>query len=132
MVKVLDSSALVAYLWKQSGYEKVQGLLSKAAESEKRLLMTTVNVGEVYYLLIRDHGLEEADRITHFIEPLPIDFVPVDQELAKQAAIYKATKKLAYVDCFVAALAKLKKGELVTADKEFKVIESEVKILWII
>jgi len=132
MVKVLDSSALVAYLWKQSGYEKVQGLLSKAAESEKRLLMTTVNVGEVYYLLIRDHGLEEADRIIQFIETLPIDFVPVDQELAKQAAIYKATKKLAYVDCFVAALAKLKKGELVTADKEFKVIESEVKILWII
>ena len=129
MVKVLDSSALVAYLWKQSGYEKVQGLLSKAAESEKRLLMTTVNVGEVYYLLIRDHGLEEADRIIQFIETLPIDFVPVDQELAKQAAIYKATKKLAYVDCFVAALAKLKKGELVTADKEFKVIESEVKIL---
>ncbi|OGZ98133.1 MAG: hypothetical protein A3C07_04900, partial [Candidatus Sungbacteria bacterium RIFCSPHIGHO2_02_FULL_47_11] len=112
MVKVLDSSALVAYLWKQSGYEKVQGLLSKAAESEKRLLMTTVNVGEVYYLLIRDHGLEEADRIIQFIETLPIDFVPVDQELAKQAAIYKATKKLAYVDCFVAALAKLKKGEL--------------------
>lgn len=131
MVKVLDSSALVAYLWKQSGYEKVQGLLSKAAESEKRLLMTTVNVGEVYYLLIRDHGLEEADRIIQFIETLPIDFVPVDQELAKQAAIYKATKKLAYVDCFVAALAKLKKGELVTADKEFRVVEQDIKIFWV-
>ena len=63
MVKILDASALVAYLWKQSGYEKVQDLLTKAADDEKRLLMTTVNFGEVYYLLLRDHGLEDADKI---------------------------------------------------------------------
>ena len=67
MVKVLDASALVAYLWKQAGHEKVQDFLSKAAESEKRLLMATVNLGEVYYLLIRDHGLEEADKILRLI-----------------------------------------------------------------
>ena len=72
--------------------------------------MTTVNFGEVYYLLIRDHGLEEAGKIPQFIETLPIDFVEVDMELTKQAAFYKATKKLPYADCFAAALAKLKKG----------------------
>lgn len=43
MVKILDASALVAYLWKQSGYEKVQDFLTKATDGEKRLLMTTVN-----------------------------------------------------------------------------------------
>lgn len=132
MVKILDASALVAYLWKQSGYEKVQDFLTKAADDEKRLLMTTVNLGEVYYLLLRDHGPEDADKILKVIETLPIDFVEVDIRLAKQAAVYKATKKIPYVDCFVAALAKLQKGEVVTADKEFKAVESEVKIAWIV
>src|SRR3989338_2840334 len=131
MVKILDASALVAYLWKQSGYEKVQDFLTKATDDEKRLLMTTVNLGEVYYLLLRDHGPEDADRILKVIETLPIDFVDVDMKLVKQAAIYKATKKLPYADCFAAALAKVHKGEIVTGDKEFKTIENEVKVIWV-
>ena len=132
MVKILDASALVAYLRKQSGYEKVQDFLTKATDNEKRLLMTTVNLGEVYYLLLRDHGSEDADKILKVIETLPIDFVEVDMRLTKQAAVYKATKKIPYVDCFVAALAKLQKGEVITGDKEFKALESEIKIVWIV
>ena len=131
MVKILDASALVSYLWKQSGYEKVQDMLSKAAGSERNLLMTTINLGEVYYLLIRDHGLEDANKILKIIETLPIDFVEVDVELTKQAAVYKAARKLPFADCFAAALAKLHKGELITADKDFKLIENEVKVVWV-
>ena len=131
MAKILDASALVAYLWKQSGYEKVQDTLSKAAGSERNLLMATVNLGEVYYLLIRDHGLEDADKILKIIETLPIDFVEVDVELTKQAAVYKAVRKLPFADCFAAALAKLHKGELITADKDFKLVEDEVKVVWV-
>ncbi|MBI3618234.1 MAG: type II toxin-antitoxin system VapC family toxin [Candidatus Omnitrophica bacterium] len=131
MVKILDASALVAYLWKQSGYEKVQDFLTQATDAQKRLLMTTVNLGEVYYLLLRDHGPEDSDKILKVIETLPIDFIEADMKLVKQAAIYKAAKKLPYVDCFAAALAKLHKGEVVTGDKEFKAIENEVKITWI-
>lgn len=131
MVKILDASALVTYLWKQSGYEKVQDFLTKATDDEKRLLMTTVNLGEVYYLLLRDHGLEDADKILKIIETFPIDFVEVDMRLAKQAAVYKAAKKLPYADCFAAALAKLHKGEVLTGDREFKAVESEVKIIWV-
>ncbi|MBI5150202.1 MAG: type II toxin-antitoxin system VapC family toxin [Candidatus Omnitrophica bacterium] len=131
MVKILDASALVAYLWKQSGYEKVQDFLTKATDGQKRLLMTTVNLGEVYYLLLRDHGPEDADKILKVIETLPIDFTEVDMKLAKQAALYKAAKKLPYADCFAAALAKLQKGEVITGDKEFKAVENDVKIAWI-
>jgi predicted nucleic acid-binding protein len=32
---------------------------------------------------------------------------------------------------FVAALARLRKAELVTGDKEFRQVEGDVKILWI-
>lgn len=131
MVKVLDASALIAYLWKQPGFEKVQDLLTKTAESEKSLLMATVNLGEVYYILIRDHGVEEAEKIMQVIHSFPIEFIAVDVALTRQAALFKAQKKLPFVDCFAAALAKLRKGELVAGDKDFKVLEGECKILWI-
>jgi predicted nucleic acid-binding protein len=52
-------------------------------------------------------------------------------ELAKQAAIFKSSKKMSYADCFAAALAKHRRVELVTGDKEFRQFEGEVKILWI-
>jgi len=54
-----------------------------------------------------------------------------DLTLARQAAIFKATKKMAYADCFAAALAKLRNVELVTGDPEFKEVEKEIKIGWL-
>jgi predicted nucleic acid-binding protein len=38
---------------------------------------------------------------------------------------------MSYADCFAAALAKLRKAELVTGDEEFKQVEGEIKIRWI-
>ena len=131
MVKILDASALMAYLEKEPGHEKVQDLLAKAIEDEKSLLMTTVNFGEVYYLIVREKGAQEAENILQLLQTLPIDIIPVDWELTKQAAVYKATSRLAYLDSFAAALAKLRKGELVTTDKDFKAVEGEIKIVWI-
>jgi predicted nucleic acid-binding protein len=132
MVKVLDACALMAYLEKETGYEKVKELFVKAVESEKNVMMTTVNWGEVFYILVREYGIGEAEKIQRVIETFPIDFVTVDVPLAKQAALYKATKKLPYADCFAAALAKLHKGEVVTGDKEFIELESDIKITLIL
>jgi predicted nucleic acid-binding protein len=36
-----------------------------------------------------------------------------------------------YADCFAAALARLKKAELYTGDPEFKVVEKEIKVVWL-
>ena len=62
---------------------------------------------------------------------MPVEIVPADADLTKQAAIYKATKKMSYADCFGAALAKIKNAEFVTGDPEFKVVEKEIKINWL-
>ena len=131
MVKVLDASALMVYLEKEPGYEKVKDLFIRSAESDKEILMTAVNLGEVYYVLIKNHGLNEADEILQLIHTFPIEIVPIDLALSKQAAIFKAAKKLPFVDSFAAALAKLRKGELVTSDKDFKAVEGEIKIVWV-
>lgn len=57
--------------------------------------------------------------------------VPADLNLARQAATFEATKKMSYGDCFAAALAKSRKAELVTGDKEFKQVEGDAKVVWI-
>ena len=48
-----------------------------------------------------------------------------------QAALFKATHKMSYADCFAAALAKQKNAELITGDPEFKALEKDIKIVWL-
>ena len=62
---------------------------------------------------------------------IPIEIVRADLGLARQAALFKSGKKISYADCFAAALAKLRKAELVTGDRDFKQVEWEVQVLWI-
>ena len=131
MIKVIDSHALMVFLEKESGYEKVQQLFIQAAEHDNHLLMTSVNYGEIYYIVLRECGKEKAQEVEKVIASLPIQLVDVDVELAKEAGKLKAVKKLSYADCFAAALAKMNKGELITGDKEFEEVKNEIKILWV-
>ena len=131
-VRVLDSYSLIAYFEGEAGKETMIEVFRSARDSSKPLFLSVVNWGEVYYITLREAGREQADHVAHLISTLPIHIVPVDLELAKQAAEFKAEHKMSYADCFAAALAKSKnKAELVTGDKEFKQVEGEVKILWL-
>lgn len=129
--RVLDSWALICFLEQEAGYEKVIDLFEQATYSSRPLLMCVVNWGEVYYQVMRRLGEAKAQEIERLIRSFPIDLVDVDQDLTREAARFKATKRMAYADCFAAAIAKVNKAELVTGDKEFKQIERDVKILWI-
>ena len=130
-LRVLDAYSLIAYLEGEDGKDKMIEVFKAARDSGRALLLCVVNWGEVYYITLREAGRERADQVAHLLSTLPIQFVPVDMELAKKAAELKASGKMSYADCFAAALAKLRKAELVTGDKEFKQVEGEVKILWI-
>lgn len=131
--KVLDSWALIAFFEDEPGAERVERLLAQAAADSHKLLLTAVNWGEIYYNTMREISQEAAERHARAIAALPIEIVGVgdDLALARQAAIYKARHKMAYADCFAAALAKLKSAVLLTGDPEFKAVEKEVKIDWL-
>ncbi|MDP2044390.1 MAG: type II toxin-antitoxin system VapC family toxin [Candidatus Omnitrophota bacterium] len=131
MTRVLDAHGLLVFLEKEAGYEKVEQSFVAAVEKDKYLLMSSVNFGEVYYIVLRECGHEKAHEIEKIIRALPIEIVDVDLHLAREAARFKASHKISYADCFAAALAKLHKGEVITGDKEFKLLENEVKIAWI-
>ena len=129
--KVLDSWALLCYLEQEPGYEKIIELFDKAVESSKPLLMCIVNWGEVYYQVMRRFGDQKTQEIEQLIQTLPITLIEANKELTREAARIKATKRMAYADCFAVALARLKKAELYTGDNEFKTVEKETKIVWL-
>jgi len=118
-------------LEQEPGYEKVIELFEKAVESSKPLLMCIVNWGEVYYQVARRFGEQKAQEVERLIQTLPIILVEANKELTREAAHIKATKRMAYADCFAIALARLKKAELYTGDSEFKAVEKEVKVVWL-
>ena len=130
-LRVLDAYSLIAYLEGEDGKDRMIEIFKVARDSGRPLLLCLVNWGEVYYIALREAGRERADQVAHILSTLPIQLVPVEIELAKKAAELKASKKMSYADCFAAALAKLRKAELVTGDREFKQVENEVKVSWI-
>jgi predicted nucleic acid-binding protein len=131
--KVLDSWALMAFFEDEPAAEQVEKLLAQAAADKHKLLLSVVNWGEIYYNTMREVSQEAAEQKAREIATLPIDIVGVaeDLTLARQAAIFKATHKMSYADCFAAALAKSKNAELVTGDPEFKSVEGDVKVSWL-
>ena len=130
-VRVLDSYSLISYIEGEAGKNTMIDIFRSARDSGRHCLLSVVNWGEVYYITLREEGQQRADDVAHLIYALPIHLVAADLELAKQAAIFKASKKMSYADCFAAALAKHRKVELVTGDKEFKQVDGDVKIFWI-
>lgn len=131
VLRVLDAYSLIAYLEGEKGADTMVEVFKSARDSGKSLLLSVVNWGEVYYIILREEGRRRVDEISHLISTLPIEIVPADIGITRQAAEYKAVKKMSYADCFAAALAKLHRAELVTGDIEFKQVESDIKIRWI-
>lgn len=129
---VLDSFALLAFLRGETGDDQVAALLEKASARDAPLHMTEVNYAEVKYIVTRKEGAARWAEVVRDLPTLPIEFHPADRELADLAADFKARFSLSLADAFAAALAKKLKAELVTGDPEFKAVEKEIKINWLV
>ena len=128
---VLDSYAVLAFLFQERGHEKVLALFDKASESDKTLFIAAPNWAEVRYMVERKVGLGKWNEVRHKLLGLPIEIVPADQAMAELAGEIKTSNKMSMADCFAAALAKQRKLEIYTGDPEFKSVEKEIKVVWI-
>ncbi|HEX3799049.1 MAG TPA: type II toxin-antitoxin system VapC family toxin [Verrucomicrobiae bacterium] len=131
MAKVLDSWALMAFFKGEPAAAAVETHIKKATGDKSRLYLSVINWGEIYYAMWRAGGKAAADAIAEDLSRLPLEIIEADLALTKQAAQFKATRKMSYADCFAAALAKQKNCELLTGDPEFKEVEKEIKIHWL-
>ena len=128
---VLDSYAILAFLFGEPGDERVSAAFEKAAEVGKRLLVAAPNWAEVRYQVERKIGLKRGNDVRTRLLSLPIEIVSIDQQLAEDAGALKAVHRMSLADCFAAALTAKVKGEIMTGDPEFKAVEKLIRVVWL-
>jgi ribonuclease VapC len=107
---VLDASALLALLLGEQGEDEVGTGLAASA-------MTTVNLGEVVGHFARNSTTEADIRLV--LDPLPIERIRFDEDLAFAAGLLPATRRagLSFGDRVCLALAVRLGVQALTADR---------------
>lgn len=142
----LDSWAVLAWLQGEPQGEAVRDLIGWLEGDEEakgraqrlvgeevkelRIIINIINLGEVFYILGRRKGEQEAKSTINELTATAIQVLPVTDSLVFDAAALKIRQKIAYADAFALAMTKAQNGTLVTGDPELKDLE-EVPILWI-
>jgi len=130
--KLLDSFAMLAYLNRESGFQKVLDLMTEAQKTGDVVFVNEVNIGEAYYIISRGRSAGDADYFLDTILPLlPLTPIPASFNLVIEAARIKSRHPLSYADAFAVATALQENAAIVTGDPEFRLVESIVAVEWI-
>jgi predicted nucleic acid-binding protein len=117
---VLDANALIGLFEDREGTAaKVERLMQEGQRNNTPLLMSSVNWGEVFYIVWKRHGENRAREAEATVADMPIVFVAAGFDRATRAAALKQKHNLGYADAFAAELAIERGAWLVTADPEF-------------
>ena len=129
---VLDANPLLVFFHKQPSWQFVERLLQNAVESDTMHLLSSINLGEIYYTLLRDYGASTAEDGLRRIKEGPIEIVIPSIEQTLVAGKFKAAGGISYADCFAGALALERDLPVLTGDEEFKrLIPFGVKVEWL-
>ena len=129
--RVLDSWAILEWMsGRQPATERVSALLDEAEHGRIRLLMSAINVGEVYYFLRKHHSEALAESWRESSGTLPVTIEVPGAEDIWSAATLKGRFPIAYADGFAAALAQKFNCPLVTGDPEFRSVD-QLELDWI-
>jgi predicted nucleic acid-binding protein len=108
-----DSWAVLAWL---DGDEPAATVVAETLERE-RPPMSWMNLVEVHYRTIRDHGRQEADEVISELRPQITEHLPGVSAMRAVAGL-KAANPIALADCFAIALADAEGAQLLTGDPE--------------
>ena len=128
----MDSFAMIAFFEDEPGAEKVADVLNALMKQKAKAFMSVINWGEIYYNTMRVQGIEKAEDLIAQFKKYPIQLLSADREITYKAAKIKGKHKIAYADCFAAALSSKLKAPVLTGDPEFKKLEPEISIQWIV
>ena len=130
---VLDAYALLALLEDEPGADTVAGILT-GSQGRARVLISMMNLGEAYYVLLRERGRAAADELAQeaFADEA-LTVVDLPWERVKRAAEIKSKGGLSYADSFALALAAEVCAPLVTGDPELRAAATTlgIAVTWI-
>ena len=122
---VLDASAVLAFLQDENGSEKVDLVLS-----EGRAIISAVNYAEVVGKLL-EAGLPESS-VKIVMENLELQVEPLDDQQAWKAGILRISTRefgLSLGDRACLALDHIKNLSIITADKQWDKLKTDIKII---
>lgn len=116
-VFILDACALIAFLRKEKGHEKIVSILDKATNLEVKVIMHTANLAEVYYDFYRLADKITADSIISDLPLLPAEIITnISMQMIEQIGYFKTRYKISFANSIVLATAKLNNAKVVTSD----------------
>jgi predicted nucleic acid-binding protein len=128
---VLDAGAVLDYVQDGPGAGTVERLFREAFRNDAALMISVINLGEVFYLLWKIKGEQKARQTIDDLTLLPLQIVTVDLTQALKAGEFKTLHKIPYVDCIAASLASSHKATLVTSDHDFEKLGRRLPVLWL-
>jgi predicted nucleic acid-binding protein len=129
--RVLDSWPILEWIkGREPVSEKMSKLLADAQDDRVKLLISAINIGEVYYLLRKSGLYELADYWRGSCSTLPATIEVPTLDDIWDAALLKGQYPIAYADAFAAALACKYNCALVTGDPEFRQVK-ELELDWV-
>jgi len=127
---VFDACALIAVLKKEKGADKINSLLEEAIIGQSEIFMSSINLIEVHYGLLRTLEKEKANTVLENIYELPINFInTIDEVIFHESARLKAQYAIPLGDSIGLATAIRFGSVFVTSDHDdFEEIEKAENI----
>jgi predicted nucleic acid-binding protein len=120
VVRVLDTSALLALRGDERGADHVEGVLDAAKKGRGRVLLSFITRMELLYTIERAEGEPAARDALRLIDSFPVEWVSCEPEILQAAATLKAGGGLSVADSWIAATAVTRGAILVHRDPEFR------------
>jgi uncharacterized protein len=120
MKKIFDAYAVLCWLQGEDNSLDIEKLLEKAESKFIEILISAINIGEIYYMLKKSRKGDKAD--SFLLEArgggFPWQIIPATNGRIWEAALIKSRHRVSYADAFAIALAIEFNAPLVTGDPE--------------
>jgi len=121
---ILDTSALIAYLADEREAEAVGKMLPRSK-------IPFICLSELYYLIWQRRARAEADLIYGVVKSWRLPVLYPHERVILNAGRIKAVHKLGIADSYIAAFVLEEDAQLITKDRDYKVLEEEIRIVFL-
>jgi len=132
---VLDACALLAFFYRENGFDVVQSVLNQADVGKAEIYMNKLNLLEVYYDILRSKDLQQAEACYDIVFKLPITVIDcISDSVLRKAGQLKIKYTMSIADSIALGEASIKDASILTSDhKEFDPVDRGEKInfMWI-
>jgi len=132
---VLDSCALLAYIYNEIGDDVVKTIMNQADEGKAILYMNKINLFEAYYDITRAEGLQRAEGFYDMVKKSSINVINcISDAVFREARRIKLKYKMSLADSIALGETFSQNASILTSDhREFDPVEQSetINFTWI-